>query len=113
MPAEPPFRDSIMSTTWAQQAGTNTPSVWVTEYDPVYQLLALTVRSNTIAGAILKQFIYGYDKAGNRTSEQIQSGAGVPPAISTGSFRLMLRMWLRWVWMRRSNASSRQTVNRI
>jgi len=32
---------------------------------------ASTVRSNGITGAILKRFVYGYDKAGNRMSEQI------------------------------------------
>ncbi len=37
--------------------------------DPVNQLLAVTVRGNTVAGAILKQYAYGYDLAGNRTSE--------------------------------------------
>jgi RHS repeat-associated protein len=71
--------------TWTQQADAGTPTVWVTEYDPVDQLLGVTVHSNSVTGAILKQFIYGYDKAGNRTSEQIQSGAGVPPAISTAT----------------------------
>src|SRR4051812_40237643 len=38
------------------------------------QLLASTVRSNGITGALLRRFVYGYDKAGNRTSEQIDSG---------------------------------------
>ena len=71
--------------TWTQQADDGTPNVWVTEYDPVDQLLGVTVRSNSITGAILKQFIYAYDKAGNRSSEQIQSGAGVPLAISTAT----------------------------
>jgi RHS repeat-associated protein len=40
------------------------------EYDPVDQLLGATVHSNGIAGAILKKYVYGYDKLGNRTSEQ-------------------------------------------
>jgi RHS repeat-associated protein len=71
--------------TWTQQADANTPTVWVTEYDPVDQLLAVTVRSNSVTGTILKQYVYGYDKSGNRTSEQIQSGAGVPPAISSAT----------------------------
>jgi len=42
--------------TWTQQADANTPTVWVTEYDSVDQLLGVTVRSNTVAGAILKQY---------------------------------------------------------
>jgi RHS repeat-associated protein len=69
-----------------EQADNNTPIVQVLEYDPVNQLLASTVHNNTVAGTILKQFIYQYDAAGNRTSEQIQSGAGVPPAISSSSY---------------------------
>ena len=39
-----------------------------------HQLLAATVRSNGMTGAALKQFMYGYDKAGTRTSEQIDPG---------------------------------------
>lgn len=59
---------------WTQQADNGTPNVWVTEYDPVDQLLGVTVRSNSLTGTILKQFIYGYDKAGNRTGEKIYAG---------------------------------------
>jgi len=58
--------------------------VWVTEYDPVDQLLGVTVRSNTVAGAILKQFVYGYDKSGNRTREQIYSG-GASTSVTSAS----------------------------
>jgi hypothetical protein len=35
----------------------------VTEYDPVDQLLGVTVRSNTVAGAILKRYVYAYDQS--------------------------------------------------
>ncbi len=84
---EPIFPNSIIRTydadgqksTWTQQADANTPSVLVTEYDPVDQLLGVT-------GAILKQFVYGYDKAGNRTSETIQNGAGAAPALSAATY---------------------------
>ena len=58
--------------------------MWVTEYDPVDQLLGVTVRSNTVAGAILKQFVYGYDKSGNRTREQIYSG-GASTSVTSAS----------------------------
>jgi RHS repeat-associated protein len=34
----------------------------------------------------VKQFIYQYDVAGNRTSEQIQSGAGASPAVGSASY---------------------------
>jgi hypothetical protein len=57
---------------WA--AGNGTPKVWGLDYDPVDQLLAATVRSNDVAGAILKRYVYGYDKVGYRTSEQIDWG---------------------------------------
>jgi RHS repeat-associated protein len=57
--------------TWTQQSDVQTPQVWVTEYDPVDQLLGVTVRSNTVAGAILKRYVYAYDKAGNRTGETV------------------------------------------
>jgi RHS repeat-associated protein len=73
-------------TNWTEQADANTPTVQVEEYDPVNQLLSSTVHSGTIAGSIIKQFIYQYDAAGNRTSEQIQSGAGVAPAVSSASY---------------------------
>ena len=43
------------------------------EYDPVDQLLGATLK-NSSTQAILKQLIYSYDKAGNRTSEQIDMG---------------------------------------
>jgi len=73
-------------TNWTEQADNNTPTVQVEEYDPVNQLLASTIHSGTIAGTILKQFIYQYDAAGNRTSEQIQSSAGVSPAVGSASY---------------------------
>jgi hypothetical protein len=39
---------------WTQRADVQTPQVWVTEHDPVDQLLGVTVRSNSVAGAVLK-----------------------------------------------------------
>ena len=59
---------------WTQEPGTGNTNIWVTEYDPVDQLLGVTVRSNTVAGVILQRYVYGYDSAGNRTSEQIDTG---------------------------------------
>jgi RHS repeat-associated protein len=38
-----------------------------------------------MAGSIIRQFVYGYDKAGNRTSESIQSGIS-SPAVNNGGF---------------------------
>jgi YD repeat-containing protein len=69
--------------TWTRQTGTTDTNVWVMQYDPVDQLLGVTVRSNTVAGAILKQYFYGYDQAGNRTSEQIDTGSSGPSTVTT------------------------------
>ena len=83
------FRNSITImmrlgniTNWTQQADTTTTNVQVMQYDPVNQLLSDTVHSNTVAGAILKQYAYGYDAGGNRTTEQIGTGTGVSVAVS-------------------------------
>jgi RHS repeat-associated protein len=61
--------------TWTQQADAQTPNVWVMDYDPVNQLLGVTVRSNTVVGAVLKQFVYGYDPIGNRLGESIKTAS--------------------------------------
>ena len=60
--------------TWTQQADTGAPKVHVFAYDPMDQITGATVRSNGITGAILRQFVYKYDKSGNRTSEQTDLG---------------------------------------
>jgi RHS repeat-associated protein len=72
-------------TNWTEQADNNTPTVQVEEYDPVNQLISSTVHNGSIAGSVLKQFIYNYDAAGNRTAEQIQSSANTSPAVSASS----------------------------
>jgi YD repeat-containing protein len=58
---------------WTQQADTNAPVVWNYGYDPANQLLHATLKSTGIGASILKQFVYRYDPAGNRLSEQIDS----------------------------------------
>ncbi len=73
-------------TNWTQQTDTTATNVQIMQYDPVNQLLADTVHSNTIAGAILKQYAYGYDQSGNRTTEQIGTGTNAPVAISQSSY---------------------------
>lgn len=57
-------------TKWTQQADAQTPKVFDLDYDPVDQLIAATVKTNSV---ITKRYGYGYDKAGNRTSEQIDN----------------------------------------
>jgi RHS repeat-associated protein len=65
---------------WTQQADSDTPKLWMMEYDGVDQLLGVTIRSNGIAGAVLNRYAYGYDKAGNRTSEQKDLGVSTTTA---------------------------------
>jgi len=60
--------------TWTQQADADTPKVLELQYDPVDQLLGSLVHSNSLTGGLLKRYLYGYDSAGNRTSEQIDMG---------------------------------------
>ena len=75
-------------TNWTQQVDNTATNVQVMQYDPVNQLLAVTVHGNIVAGAILNQYAYGYDASGNRTTEQIGTGTGgaTPVAISQSSF---------------------------
>lgn len=73
-------------TNWTEQASNNTPVVAVIQYDPVNQLLNSTTFSNTVAGAVLKQYAYAYDLSGNRTSEQIGTTTNAPVAVSQSSY---------------------------
>ena len=73
-------------TNWTEQPDTNTPTVVVMQYDPVNELLNSMVFSNTVAGAVLKQYAYGYDLNGNRTSEQIGTTTNAPVAASQSSY---------------------------
>jgi RHS repeat-associated protein len=70
--------------TWTQQADANSPTVWSAEYDASDQLVEARIHTNTVAGSIIKQFVYSYDKAGNRTSESIQGGTGNPAVNNSG-----------------------------
>ncbi len=70
-------------TNWTQQTDTNTPNVELVQYDPVNELLSATVHSNTVAGAVLKQFIYGYDLSGNRTSASMGTPSGISASSAT------------------------------
>jgi RHS repeat-associated protein len=64
-------------TNWTQQTDMTATNVQAFAYDPVNELLSSTVHSNTVAGAVLKQFMYGYDLNGNRTSASVGTGAGI------------------------------------
>ncbi len=56
--------------TWQQELGGVSTNVYNFTYDPVDQLLHGSL-SNAVTGALIKQFFYQYDAAGNRTAEQI------------------------------------------
>jgi RHS repeat-associated protein len=58
---------------WQEQTDSNTPTLWNYQYDNADQLKSAT-RLNTATSAVLSQYVYGYDPAGNRTSEQIGLG---------------------------------------
>ncbi len=52
-----------------EQADSNTPTLWTYGYDNAYQGNAI-VRTDIATCAVLSRMGYGYDPAGNRTSEQ-------------------------------------------
>jgi RHS repeat-associated protein len=61
-------------TNWTQQADTNVATAYTFQYDAGYQLLNAVLKSTGPGAAVLRQYGYGYDLAGNRTSEQIDTG---------------------------------------
>jgi RHS repeat-associated protein len=73
-------------TTWTRQTDANSPTVFSLGYDTGDQLLSAILTTNTMTGAVLSQYLYGYDLAGNRLSEQIQAGTNSPASITAGSF---------------------------
>lgn len=54
-------------TTWSQQTAALPPNLHTFGYDAVNQLLSATI---TNSGALVNNFAYGYDPAGNRLTEQ-------------------------------------------
>jgi YD repeat-containing protein len=57
-------------TSWSQQAGAQTPSIYSLAYDPVNQLTAASISEG---GKVVKTFSYSYDHAGNRLTEQVDA----------------------------------------
>ena len=57
-------------TSWSQQAGTQTPSIYSLAYDPVDQLIAASVSAG---GNVVSNFSYSYDPASNRLTEQVDA----------------------------------------
>ncbi len=56
--------------TWQQQTDSNDPVLWTCGYDKADQLTGVT-QTNTATSANVGQYVYGYDPAGNRLTEQI------------------------------------------
>ena len=56
-----------------EQTDSNPPTIWTYGYDKADQLTSAT-NSNTSPQAVISQYVYGYDPAGNRTTEQIGLG---------------------------------------
>jgi len=56
-----------------EQTDSNSPTIWTYGYDKADQLTSAT-NSNTSPQAVISQYVYGYDPAGNRTTEQIGLG---------------------------------------
>ena len=57
-------------TSWSQQAGTQTPSIYSLAYDPVDQLTSASVSAG---GNVVNNFSYSYDPASNRLTEQVDA----------------------------------------
>ncbi len=55
---------------WSQQADVMAPKVYTFSYDAVGQILGATL-TDSGASQIISAYVYGYDEAGNRTTEQI------------------------------------------
>src|SRR5207237_590016 len=60
--------------TWRQQSDT-TAVVWEYGYDAADQLTAAVKKATDPQATVLQRYAYGYDPAGNRTSEQIDDAA--------------------------------------
>ncbi|MGB7745827.1 MAG: RHS repeat-associated core domain-containing protein [Verrucomicrobiia bacterium] len=61
-------------TNWTQQADAGTPTAYTYQYDAGKQLINAVLNSTGAGATVLKQYAYGYDQAGNRTSEAIVNG---------------------------------------
>lgn len=60
-------------TTWTQNyEGAASAQRYEPRYDATSQLVGLNIK-NAVTGALVKEHVYGYDTAGNRTQEQIDS----------------------------------------
>lgn len=73
-------------TNWTEQADAATPTAFSYGYDAGNQVISAVLQSTGAGAPILKQFAYGYDLSGNRTSEQIGATTNAPVAISQSGY---------------------------
>ncbi|HEX5152710.1 MAG TPA: RHS repeat-associated core domain-containing protein [Parafilimonas sp.] len=66
------YNDEGQITKWTQQTGTTDTNYYELGYDLADQLTSATLKNHNTVD-ILKRYAYQYDKAGNRTSEQIDN----------------------------------------
>ena len=59
--------------TWRQQAGSSAAQVYQLGYDDAGQLTSAILQNTDPTPVVLKSYYYGYDPAGNRTAEQIDT----------------------------------------
>jgi len=57
--------------TWSQLADAQVPKVYSFSYDAASQLIGASLNQGLPTGALIHQYAYGYDLAGNRTSELV------------------------------------------
>jgi RHS repeat-associated protein len=69
------YDDEGQIRTWTQQRDSSVTNTYTFGYDNADQLTSAVLK-NTGSGVIQKEYFYTYDKAGNRTSEQIDASVG-------------------------------------
>jgi RHS repeat-associated protein len=69
------YDDEGQIRTWTQQRDSSVTNTYTFGYDLADQLTSAVLK-NTGSGAIQSEYSYTYDKAGNRTSEQIDASVG-------------------------------------
>jgi len=57
--------------TWTQQTDSNPAKAFDLSYDSADQLVSAALRTTDPTPTPIKRYVYGYDKGGNRTSEQV------------------------------------------
>lgn len=103
--------------TWTQQIDVQSPNTYAFQYDAVGQLLDAKLTGPN--GDLFKQFLYGYDAAGNRTSEE-KDGQSTSSTFNNGNQLVRLSTAPRNAPLSQPNknakgskASSKRAVGRL